>query len=78
MKNHYVVRVRGQPGLHGLTNGTNPVERRGMKIGPAVVLHLDHRGGAVITMWLIFNSQLLLTEFMLYLWVKSINVVSLL
>lgn len=43
VENHNIVGIWGQPRLHGLTSGTNPIKRRGVKIGPAVVLHLVHR-----------------------------------
>jgi len=45
VEDHHVVGVRGQPGLHGFTNSTNPVQGWGMNIRPAVVLHLKRKGG---------------------------------
>jgi len=43
VQDHHVVGVRGQPGLHGFTDGTDAVEGRGVAVGPAVVLHLQRR-----------------------------------
>lgn len=45
VKNHYIVGFRCQPGLHCFTNSTNPVQGWGVKVRPAIVLHLNRRGG---------------------------------
>lgn len=45
VENHYIVRVRCEPGLHGFTDSTNPVQGWGVKVRPAIVLHLKRRGG---------------------------------
>lgn len=44
VEDHYVAGVRGQPGLHGLTDSTDPVQGWGVKIRPAIVLHLNRIG----------------------------------
>lgn len=40
VQNHHVLRVRGQPRLHGLTYGTDLIQRWGVEIGPAKVMNL--------------------------------------
>lgn len=55
VEDHYIIGVRGQPGLHGLTYSTDPIQRWGMKIRPAVVLHLNHRGGEMSKILVVFN-----------------------
>lgn len=55
MENHHVIGVRGQPGLHGFTHSTDPIQGRGVKIRPAVVLHLNRRGGEMFKTTVVFR-----------------------
>lgn len=80
VKNHDIVRVGHQPGLHRFTNSTNPVQRGGVTVRPAVVLHLSHRRRWVVIIQpsssYLFNQSDL--ERFWYLWVEPADVVSLL
>lgn len=40
VQDHNMLRVRGQPGLHGFTYGADLIQRWGMQVGPAEVLNL--------------------------------------
>lgn len=48
VENHDILGVRSQPGLHGFTNSTDLVQGRGVDVRPAIVLHLNRRGGKMI------------------------------
>ena len=40
VQDHHVLGVRDQPGVHGLAHSADPVQWRGVVVGPAVVLYL--------------------------------------
>lgn len=40
VQDHHVMWVRGQPCLHGLTYGTNLIQRWGVEVWPAKVMNL--------------------------------------
>lgn len=40
VQHHHVLRVSTEPCLHGFADGTQFVQRRGMQLRPAKVLHL--------------------------------------
>lgn len=40
VQDHHVLRVRGQPRLHGLTYGTDLIQRWGVEVWPTKVMNL--------------------------------------
>lgn len=40
VQDHHMLGVGGQPGLHGLTYGTDLIQRRGVEVWPAKVVNL--------------------------------------